>query len=348
MVHSNKLIIIILFSGIRCLFPSFLPAQTPASYTNPVSDSIFVADPFVLRYEQSYYLYGTSAEDGFKAWKSSNLVDWEPLGYVYKRPKGSWATQSFWAPEVVHYQDRFYLIFSAKGSNPDGLRLCLAVGDSPEGPFRDWRVPLFDAGYSCIDAHLFVYQDQPYLYYEMVGVVGEPWNDKGFFKGTILGCKLSDGLTQIISGDPTICVTPTQDWETPKDGRAISVEGMTVFEIDGTLYMTYSANHYADPRYGVGYATASHPLGPWQKSETNPILSQDPSLGVSGPGHNSVIRSADGKELFIVYHSHADPKNPSPRRILNIDRLLVQPDKQLRVVGPTRSPQPVPSGTSPN
>jgi len=321
-----------------------LPAQTPSHYINPVSDSIFVADPFVLQHEQTYFLYGTSANDGFKAWKSTNLVDWTPLGYVYQRPSNSWATKSFWAPEVMHYQDKFYLIFSAKGANPEGLRICMAVSNSPEGPFEDWRVPLFDAGYSCIDGHLFIHQDRPYLYYEMVGVVGEPWKDKGYFKGTILGCELSDDLSQIISDKPTICVTPTQPWETPEDGRAISVEGMTVFGLDSTLYMTYSANHYADPRYGVGYATATHPLGPWKKSKDNPILAQKPSIGVSGPGHNSIIHSPDGQELFIIYHSHADPDNPSPKRILNIDRLVVEPDGRLQVVGPTRTPQTTPSG----
>ena len=341
----NTFAITSIFIGVACcLLPIFLSAQAAtAYYTNPVSDSIFIADPFVLQHGGDYYLYGTSANDGFKAWKSTNLVDWQPLGYVYQRPKSSWATQSFWAPEVVQYRERYYLIFSAKGTDPDGLRICMAVSDSPEGPFTDWRVPLFDAGYSCIDGHLFVHQGHPYLYYEMVGVVGEPWNNKGYFKGTILGCELSDDLTQIVSDEPTICVTATQGWETPKDGKAISVEGMTVFALDTTLYMTYSANHYADPRYGVGFVTASHPLGPWYKSEANPILSQDTSIGVSGPGHNSIIRSPDGQELFIVYHSHADPSNPSPRRVLNIDRLLVTSDGQLRVVGPTRTPQTLPS-----
>jgi len=334
---------------LTCLFsipPTLLSGQTVSQYTNPVGDSIFVADPFVLQHQQTYYLYGTSASDGFKAWKSTDLVNWDTIGYVYQRPEDSWATQSFWAPEVIHYRNKFYLIFSAKGTDPDGLRICLAVSDSPEGPFLDRQVPLFDAGYSCIDGHLFIYQDRPYLFYEMVGVVGEPWNDKGYFKGTILGFELSDNLTQIISGDPTVCVTPSQPWETPEDGRAISVEGMTVFEIDRTLYMTYSANHYADPRYGVGYATASHPLGPWTKSKSNPILAQNPSKGVSGPGHNSMISSPDGQELFIVYHSHADPANPSPQRVLNIDRMVVEPSGELRIIGPTRTPQPMPSGSN--
>ena len=304
-----------------------------------------MADPFVLWYDQTYYLYGTSADDGFRAWKSSNLMDWDTVGYVYRRSEASWAQDSFWAPEVVYYRGKFYLIFSAKGTAPDGLRICLAVSDSPKGPFRDLHVPLFDHGFSCIDGHLFVDQDQtPYLYYEMVGAVGKPHEEAGYFWGMIFGVQLSQDLSGLVRDEPQLCVYPTQDWENPTGTLARSTEGMTVFQHDSTYYMTYSANHYTDPQYGVGYATAPHPLGPWTKSMVNPILSQRPELGLSGPGHNGVVCSPDTQELFIVYHSHADPGAPSVRRMLNVDRLVIDPDGTLRVVGPRRRLYSPPSG----
>ena len=52
----------------------------------------------------------------------------------------------------------------------------------------------------------------------------------------------------------------------------------------------------------------------------------------------------DGKEMFIVYHSHADPQKPSGDRVVNIDRLYFDEDGRLKIKGPTRSPQPMPSG----
>ena len=48
--------------------------------------------------------------------------------------------------------------------------------------------------------------------------------------------------------------------------------------------------------------------------------------------------------MFIVYHSHADPKKPSGERVVNIDRLQFDEDGKLKIQGPTRSPQPMPSG----
>jgi beta-xylosidase len=314
-------------------------------YTNPVGDGLQIADPFVLQYQGHYYLYGTSAGDGFKAWKSDNLVDWRPVGYVYRRMADSWGTGSYWAPEVVCYNGDFYMVFSCKGPEGSGLRLALAVSDSPEGPFLDLQVPWFDYNYSCIDGHLFMDTDgTPYLYFEKVGSVGEFWNDAGYLWGMIFGVKLSPDLLSMTS-EPVLCLYPDQPWEHPQSMHARSVEGMTVFKSGNLYYMTYSANHYSDPDYGIGYATATGPLGMWTKSDRNPIMAKDLEAGVSGPGHNCITRSPDGKEWFIVYHSHFDVQHPSGNRVLNIDRLLFDTNGNLRVLGPSRSPQPFPTGT---
>lgn len=326
-------------------------AAAQATYTNPLADSLEVADPFVLRDGDGlYYLYGTSAADGFRAWTSRDLVSWESIGHVYRAPDTSWARRNFWAPEVLAYRGRYYLSFSAKGPGEAGLRLCLAVADHPAGPFRDLAVPWLDRGFSAIDAHLYVDADgTPYAYYEMVGVVGEPWAGRGYFRGSILGEALAPDLLAPARPDapPVRCLWPSQPWELPPDGLAHSVEGMTVFRVDGVYYMTYSANHYKDPRYGIGYATARAPLGPWVKPPDNPLLARDTALLVSGPGHNGIAVSPDGRERFLVYHSHADAEAPSARRILNLDRLVVAAPGRLTTTGPTRSPQPSPSGAPP-
>ena len=47
--------------------------------------------------------------------------------------------------------------------------------------------------------------------------------------------------------------------------------------------------------------------------------------------------------MFIVYHTHADPTKPSGERVVNIDRLQFDEEGKLKIEGPTRSPQPVPS-----
>lgn len=59
-------------------------------------------------------------------------------------------------------------------------------------------------------------------------------------------------------------------------------------------YLTFSASNFENAFYGVGYATASSPLGPWRKSAENPILSQDSACQSCPPatGHRCSRRTA--------------------------------------------------------
>lgn len=100
------------------------------------------------------------------------------------------------------------------------------------------------------------------------------------------------------------------------------------------------------PEYGIGYATAPSPVGPWTKPSDNPLVVQNLEIGVSGPGHNFITVSPDGRERFMVYHAHTDPKRPSGNRTVNIDRLIITDNGHLRLFGPTRSPQPLPGGVN--
>ncbi len=324
-------------------------AQTGRTYINPVGGAIRMGDPFVMRYGDRYYLYGTTAGDGFKCWRSSNLVDWSAAGeggYAYKATAESWGGNTFWAPEVVYYKGKFYMVFSCQPAKDKEFtaRICLAVADKPEGPFKDMRAPLFDNGWSCIDGHIFIDEDgSAYLFFDKVGAVGDAWGEKaeGYLYGIIYGVRLKDDLGGI-AGEPVKCLEADQRWElgwSAGQPRTRCDEGAFVFKHDGKYYMTYSANYYADPNYGIGYATAVTPLGPWTKSKDNPLVKKNASIGVSGPGHNSITESPDRKELFMVYHTHGDPE-----RVVNIDRLVFEKDGAVKLIGPTRSGQPMPSG----
>ena len=144
-------------------------------------------------------------------------------------------------------------------------------------------------------------------------------------------------------GDTVLCIQADQPWENPQSMHSRCNEGSFVIKHNDTYYMTYSANHYADPFYGIGYATSDSPLGPWIKSMKNPIVSMDSITGVYGPGHNSITTSPDGTELFMVYHAHESLKDK--RRTVNIDRLQFDEDGNLRIIGPTRTQQPLPAGS---
>jgi hypothetical protein len=133
-------------------------------------------------------------------------------------------------------------------------------------------------------------------------------------------------------------------WEEGSTTWQRTVNGKTVY------YLTYSANNFATPNYGVGYATASSPLGPWKKDPGNPILGQNAQMGMYSTGHGSIVASPDGSQLYYVHHARP---TPSTFRRLYTERLLFDQrhpdangDATLRIVQSTTD-QPIPSGVAP-
>ena len=108
--------------------------------------------------------------------------------------------------------------------------------------------------------------------------------------------------------------------------------------------MTYSANHNANPSDGIGPRDGVRATRSLDEEQKQPPIGKNLERGVSGPGHNSITMSPDGRELFMVYHAHADVNCPSGIRTVNIDRPAFDDQGRLRLLGPTRTPQPLPSG----
>ncbi len=320
-----------------------LKIESAKTYTNPVGETpIQMGDPFVLQHGGRYYLFGTNtANDGFKCWESTDLVHWEEKGWAYRESDDSWAKSHYWAPEVKECRGKFYMTYSAMPKKAETLRLliALAVSDKPEGPYKDLHAPWFDFGYSAIDGHIFVDDDgKPYLYFSRNGV------QDGYSFGVMYGVALADDLSKPI-GEPVKLMEADQPWEKVRYAENRCNEGAFVLKHRGRYYMSYSANHTGFPHYGIGYAMADKPLGPWVKAKDNPIAATNLDIGVSGPGHSCITSSPDRTEMFIVYHTHADAQKPSGDRVVNIDRVGFDDSGKLWITGPTRSPQPMPSGS---
>jgi GH43 family beta-xylosidase len=310
------------------------------TYQNPLPIKN-IGDPFVLRAPDGrYHCYATSVSDGFKAWSSDNLVEWREEGYVYIRREDSWGVADFWAPEVVLYNGKYYMHYSARWGANQSLRIGVAVSDLPAGPFVDlFNQPMFDFGYAVIDGHILIDDDgRIYLYYARD--CSENIID-GRHESHLYVVELSDDLVTL-KGEALFLTKPQQEWELRSGPEWFWNEGPFVLKHNHQYYLMYSANFYAGRDYSVGYAVANHPSGPFIKASQNPILySTIPEI--SGPGHNSVTTSPNGKELFIVYHTHTDAQKPSGDRQVCIDRMGFQDDGSMYVNGPSYTPQDMPS-----
>ena len=164
--------------------------------------------------------------------------------------------------------------------------------------------------------------------------------------------RLLDPFT--LAGEPRPVTLPRYDWQVyhprrPEKGgvRWHTVEGPFVLARKGLLYQTFSGGNWQSSSYGVGYATsrAVDDPGEWSQAvdgvRTLPVLRSGGE--VVGPGHNSVVRGPDGRQLYCVYHRWSAAANARPGiRTMAIDR-LDWAGERLLVLGPTTTPQPAPA-----
>jgi beta-xylosidase len=295
------------------------------TYANPVYHAYF-ADPFVLRHEGRYYAYGTVPEHGrtIPALASDDLISWRPLGDVLE-PLGEPGADIYWAPEVAFCDGRFWMYYSAGGEEGEAHRLRVATADEPQGPFRDTGVVLDADEPFSIDGHPFRDDDgRWYLYFCRDFLEGER-------VGTgIVVAELEDMGS--LAGDVRTVVRPFAEWNLYAARRQwygrmwdwYTVEGPCVRKRDGRYYCFFSGGAWRKENYGVSYATADHPLGPWEVAETDgPSIVRTISGEVLGPGHASVVESPSGAEDWLVYHAW---DAAATARLMRIDRLEWTPD----------------------
>lgn len=286
-------------------------AQTRTmSYSNPVYPDYF-ADPFCIRVGQDYYAYGTGAANAegrqFPILHSRDMVNWSPAGHaLVPLPNGV----NYWAPEVVEMGRRFYLFYSASTTySDDSHRLRVAVAKDPAGPFLDsGRELIPHIGFS-IDAHPFCdpVSGKWYLYFAADYTENEP-------HGTGLAVvSLADDLLSV-TDEPREVIRATSDWQIYQRDRDYKgsrwkawhcVEGPFVLHHGGKYYCLYSGGAWHTANYGLGFAVADHPLGPWRDdfAQHGAVVLKGDGKEMIGPGHNSVVMGPDGQTEFVVYHA---------------------------------------------
>lgn len=263
---------------------------------------ITLGDPFIMLYEGVYYAYGTNHKDGIEVYSSDDLTKWSRVANgrmgLALHKDDVWADKFFWAPEVYYINGEFYMYYTADE------HICVATSNSPTGPFvQDVKQPMFGSEKS-IDNSLFIDDDgTPYLFFVRLNDGNNIWI-----------AELEDDYKSIKSETMQHCFSLSQPWEN-KLGRVN--EGPFINKHAGIYYMSYSANDYQSPFYGIGYATATTIMGAWTKSESNPILQKPKDL--VGTGHHSNFVDKNG-DLRVVFHSHNSDKMIHPR-VMHISKI---------------------------
>jgi len=293
------------FIKIMLLIVLTLPYYYCEAKTKPNGDVIYLADPTIFPYQGLYYLYGTESipETGFPVLTSKDLKNWiKPKeasnnGYALLKGNKTFGTTGFWAPQVIHYNNMFYMLYTANEN------IAIAESNSPIGPFTQRMIAALPSPVKQIDPFLFFDDNEKkYLYHVRLG-----GGNKLFV------AEMKDDFTGIKDETLIECITAQGGWEDTKRVPAPPIaEGPTVIKHKGTYYLFYSANDFRNIDYAVGYATSKSPLGPWTKYPKNPIIDRS-KIGKNGTGHGDVFKDEKGN-LSYVFHSHNSESEVLPRQ----------------------------------
>ena len=332
-------------------------ALTTSGYQNPVYSPAAAPDPFVLdnhALHSDYWEFSTG--DLFPILHSTDLVNWTSAGTAFAT-KPAWVLQSGdwhpWAPSLSELSTPcpgatsgpcYVMYYVGLSSRFNYSCVGVAVAPAPGGPYSDLGplgpsnaagVPIGcgdDTGMGNIDPSPFIDANgQAYLNVSNSNACAGGTCQR---RPTISVIPLTaDRLhaagprTALFSGDPGT-------WE----GNGVSppvVENPVALLHNGTYYVLYSGGSYTGA-YGMGYATAPAPTGPFTKAPANPILAQTSTVYSPGGGDLPVTGPKGG--TWMVYHGREG--SSSAFRTLRIDPFSWNGDVP-QISGPTGTPQSV-------
>lgn len=303
--------------------------EMPSTANNPVLEGYY-ADPDILYSEKTkrYYIYPTS--DGFTGWSgyyfktfsSDNLKDWKDEDVILDLKKDvSWADRNAWAPCIIEKKVKgnykYYYYFSA------AQKIGVAVADNPTGPF-------VDSGKALIDFKPEGVKDGQEIDPE---VFTDPKTGKSYLywgNGYMAVAELNEDMVSIKKNTIKV-MTPDKTFR----------EAITVFYRNGIYYFLWSEDDTRSENYRVRYATSTSPTGVLTIPENNLILAKDPSKGIYGTGHNSVLQIPGKDEWRIVYHRFSRPNGirmgdaAGYHREVCIDTMEFNSDGSIKPITPT-------------
>ncbi|MDR0431553.1 MAG: family 43 glycosylhydrolase [Tannerellaceae bacterium] len=254
------------------------------SFANPVIPGD-LADPCVIRIDETYYATGTSSEWApfYPVFTSTDLVNWTQTGHVFdKQPE--WTLSSFWAPELYYHNNQVYCYYTARRKTDGVSYIGVATAPTPADVFTDHGL-LVEFGTEAIDAFVFEDDGQLYITWKAYGLDQRPVE--------LIGSMLSDDGLRLV-GEPFSLMV---------DNANIGMEGQYLFKKGDYYYILYSAHNCCGPTsdYDVYVARSKRFKGPYEIYEGNPVLHGGGDF--MSCGHGTAVTTPDNR-MFYLCHAY--------------------------------------------
>lgn len=259
---------------------------------------INIRDPFVLKHDGLYYLYGTRTvyhkpadsrrEYGFDVYVSSDLREWSGPKSLLDYYDDFFGKELFWAPEVHRYNGKFYMLATFCDRNGE-MGTAILASDTPDGKFAPHSEGIVTPrGCKCLDGTLYIEGGVPYMVY------CHEWTQIG--SGTVCAIELSRDLTHTVGEAKVLFSAGDASWKYDLRGNGSFVtDGPYLMKRDGELICIWSS-FTSGKRYCEAISRSSNGslFGEW--SIDDELIFEDDG------GHGMVFSDYGGQEYF-VYHS---------------------------------------------
>lgn len=245
-----------------------------STYQNPIFGGDY-PDPSLLRDGKDYYMVHSSFDyyPGLMIWHSQDLINWEPVTNTLHKYVGD-----VWAPDLVKYNNRYYIYFPANKTN------FVISADNIAGP---WSEPV-DLKIGNIDpGHITDDNGNRYLYFSNGDYIGLSKD----------GLKTTGEVKHAYDG-----------WAIPREWsiECFCMEGPKLFKRGDYYYLTVAEGGTAGPAtsHMVVSARAKSPFGPWENSPYNPVVrTESDAERWWSKGHSTIFEDANGK-WWMVLHAY--------------------------------------------
>ncbi len=286
-IKNYRFLIILLFFGM-----ALNAQQKPAMYyTDRSSGKPIAKDPTVVFFKDAYWMYYSIAANDNKGWnigiaKSDDLTHWEKVGEI--DPAAEYEQKGLCAPGALVRDGKVQLFYQTYGNGPNDA-ICNAWSRDGISFTRNKTNPIFHPtgdwnNGRAIDAEVIPFKDKYFLYF----ATRDP-------KGKIQkqGVAEAPKDTDFNRADWKLAINKSiLEPELPWEGQC--VEGASIVERNGTLFMFYAGSYNNVPQQ-IGVARSQDGIS-WERLSDKPLLTNGPegSWNSSESGHPDIFEDQDG------------------------------------------------------
>lgn len=318
--------LIILIPSLGLAQNNELQQNKEETFTNPVWDG---ADPWMVKEGENYY-YCFSANNAIQVSKSKSMTRRGETRAIWKTPKTGWNRSCVWAPEIHFINGRWYVYYAAGESGPPFIHQRTGVlrskTDDVFSEYEDLGILYTGDDSSVPESNIWAIDMTVFEHNRKLYAFWSGWEKQANTDKTPQHLYIQEMQNPFtLKGKRVLLSSPEEKWET---GGPLNInEGPEVLKNGDKVFIIYSCRESWTPEYRQGMLqlknAKANPLIKENWIKSGPVFEGNEK--VFGVGHCSFVKSPDGNEDWIVYHSKKTT-NPGWERDVRMQPFTWKPD----------------------